>query len=919
MRTDSSAVAPDLSAWASPEFRRVTEWAVAAAVVMAAVTTLLDFFGRLGIMDATAIPRALAAFTMLIAGTTVVACIAERRSRELSRRRWALVLLGVGLGLIYLGQFVTYLIALNRTGYFEGWIEGIPLLLGAPFTAVGSVVLCWPPRMTAKDALTVIADSVLAGLALAFVWVALVAPSHTRSGSELDSTFAAFDVWAQYGAVLTFVVVAAANRKPGALPIRQLVLLQSGVLVYLTADIVGDSLQHADRESSVTWSLVFYAAAVALLRAFTVRPVLEPESPRAAKLRDLWSHGIPFLPLLLASAVALGVRLFIAPLTVEAVAFFTGTVVVGAIFLLIWRIDMARERRQVIDERLAANLQAAARSNWFSALVGDSQDLVTVVDRDCRIVFQTPSVLPMLGYEPTDLVGTQFADLAPRGNESEIGQWLLRSAHSSDDRGPHELVLRGSDGVEHETETMVTPLEGEGAEGFVLTTRDVTDRRQLRAALAESAQRDPLTGLPNREAFLSRLSQELVVARSGTVAVAMVDITSFRDFNDSRGHAIGDEVLQAVAAALARLPDSARVVARTGADEFGVIVVSDPLEFAIGELERELHETLDVLLTSDGRVARVGFDMGYAVVDDRHTSATDLLEQTDLAMAAARKARTGGVVRFESTMRSALIERLRAEADLREALDADRLVVHYQPIVALTDGKVLSVEALARLRSADGSLMSPDRFIPLAEDLGLIRQIGQMVLRRSLTDVQRLSEVLGRPISVAVNLSADQLDDSLTGVVAEALAVAGVPPSQLTLELTESILASRESEPAALLQSLRDLGCMLALDDFGTGYSSMAYLAELPVDYLKIDRSFVGAMGSSRNSLILVRTLLQMTHSLGLVAIAEGVETMEQADLLRGMQCDRAQGYLFSRPLALEDLLLALRVTSGVLPLSSSQ
>ena len=596
---------------------------------------------------------------------------------------------------------------------------------------------------------------------------------------------------------------------------------------------------------------------------FAIRPAIETDPPDGERLREVWSYLVPFSPVPLAGFALLAARLIYGPRGGVLLVLGFATVLTAGTVMVLDRLSLVRARRKVNREVLAANLRESTSSEWFGALIGDTQDLVTVLDREGCITYQTPTLLPMLGYDRDAFSGRYFNELAEGYKRRDIAQLLLRATHDPDDRGPYEMNLVARDGVRHATETVITPLRADGADGFVLTSRDVTDRRRLRSEFAESSLRDPLTRLPNRDAFLSRIRIEAPVALPGGLAIALFDLAAFRDLNDSRGHDVGDQVLRLVAAALETLPEYVRAVARTGPDEFGLIVVHDPVEFAMGEVERELEDQLAGVLLSDGRVHTIEFDMGYTVLTSRGSSS--LLEQADLALAESRTLPGSALVRYDPVLRSALVDRLRAEADLREALDEGRLIVHYQPVVDLATGAMCGLEALARMKGKDGSIVPPGQFIPVAESLGLINQIGESVLRQSLADIPEVSRALRREVMVSVNVSAEQLDDSLPALVSGLLAESGVPPGQLVLELTETALARNRDQARDLLAQLRGIGCSIALDDFGTGYSSMAYLAELPVDRLKIDRSFVGSMGSSRKSLVLVRTLLQMTHSLGLL------------------------------------------------------
>lgn len=906
-----------LTTGASRTFRRSLLAIGCLGLAVALAAAVLDALDRLRVLDIAGTgPRLVAALGLTIGWVTAVLGLGERRRRELRRRRPAFLILIVGISVIYLGQVLGYLVTASRAGTFESWVDDVPMAFGIAFLAAGLIQLSWPPGMTRRDRFVVASDGVLAALGLAIIWMLVIIPAQQPADSEFEALFLHVDPWAQYVAVLAVLVIAATSRRTGALPIRQLILLQSAPLLFVIAAIVGDVVPTADRQSSITWSIVGYLCALVVFVGFGVSPALEAEPPGSARLRDIWSVSLPFLPLPLAALSLLWYRLQAGELPLGVVGIAFAGLLIMITVNLVMRLVLARELQEIATSRMSDQLREGTKAEWFAALVGDSRDVVTVVDRDGRIVYQTPSVRGMLGYEQGALVDRPFADLLLDHSRSDLGQLLVRASHDDGDRGPHELTLLDSRGWAHDTETVVAPLRTGGTDGFVLTTRDVTDRRRLRAELVATGARDGLTGLTNREGFLAKLREVLSRARPDTLAVAVLDLESFRDLNDGRGHDAGDEVLRAVAAALDRLPDSARSVSRTGGDEFGILITEEEgAEPEVGDIDRELRGALASVLLADGSRVRVTFALGYTVFDGRDDSAVDLMEKADLALAAARTAQTRAVVRFEPTMRAALVARLRAEADLRDALDSDRLVVHYQPVVELRSGRIESVEALARLRGADGEMISPAEFIPRAEDLGLIHRLGQKVLHTALHDSALMAAEFGREIPVAVNVSSHQLDGQLLSTVTEALASTHSPASRLTLELTESVLAENTDAARGSLEQVRRLGCSVALDDFGTGYSSLAYLASLPVDLVKIDASFVGNLGSSSASFALVRTIVQLAQTLGLTTVAEGVESIEQADILRGMSCPRAQGYLYAAPLSITDLLLTVQLGEGVLPL----
>ncbi len=764
--------------------------------------------------------------------------------------------------------------------------------------------------MTRLDTWIAAGDGIVAAVALLLIWVQYVIPWQQPADSALENSLAALDVWSQYFALAVVVLIAAASRRSGSLPIRQLVLLQAAVLTYVVGDVLGDTVPGADRDAVVSYSIIPYCAAICVFLLFASRASLEPETQRSLRLREAWSVGLPVAVLLVALMGALGFRILVGPL--PRTVMWALIVVVMALVAVnaVGRWHNEVERRGLAQLQVTLPLEQATRSPWFDALIGDSRDLVTVIDRAGVVVYQTPSVLSLLGFGATEMVGRPFADLFPRRDPHTLAPLLLRASLGAGDRGPHELVLVDARGVQHDTETYIMPLRSGDADGFVLTTRDVTDRRLLRAQLAAAGARDHLTGLSNREVFLARLREEVPIAEPDTLGVLVLDLTAFRDVNDSRGHEVGDHVLRSVAAAMDRLPGTARVVARLAGDEFAALVSASPADPEIGAIDRELRDALRRVVVPNGGMLELDFDLGYAVLADRTTPAAELLEQADLALRAARGSGRH-IVRYSATLREGLVSRLRAETDLREALDRGALVVEYQPVVRIGDSTLVGLEALVRLRAPDGSLVPPEQFISRAEDLGLIERIGDLVLDTALRDSCLVRAAAGREITMAVNVSAAQLTPELVSRVGALLRARDVPASALMVELTETALAKNHEEAAAVLSGLRRLGVRVALDDFGTGYSSLAYLAGLPVDELKVDRSFVSQLGTSPTAFTLVRSVVQLAQALDLLTVAEGVETVEQADLLRGMGCELAQGYLFSRPAGIEEILASL-VRGGV-------
>ncbi len=427
---------------------------------------------------------------------------------------------------------------------------------------------------------------------------------------------------------------------------------------------------------------------------------------------------------------------------------------------------------------------------------------------------------------------------------------------------------------------------------------DITDRKV----------NDPLTGLPNRVLFLDRVSTALARARRRheiTTAVLLLDLDRFKVINDSLGHSVGDQLLIEVAERLAGCLAPGDTLARLGGDEFAVLL-DEPAELddAI-RLAEEVDEQLERPFVIFGHevftTASVGICCRTAANEAEEAETPEsLLRDADTAMHRAKAAGRNRYLVFSATMRQRALVQLRLETDLRRALDRGELALVYQPIVSLEDQRIQGFEALVRWNHPELGLLLPTEFIPLAEETGLILPLGEWVLRQACWQVrlwQRESDI-ERAITVSVNLSTKQLaQPDLLQVVRQALADAGLPATQLRLEITESAVIDSEEEACAVLESLRALGVQVAIDDFGTGYSSLSYLHRFPVDTLKIDRSFVSALGLEPRKGEVIKAIVTMARQLGVAVVAEGVETSEQLASLRQLSCDSIQGYCFSQPL----------------------
>ncbi len=452
----------------------------------------------------------------------------------------------------------------------------------------------------------------------------------------------------------------------------------------------------------------------------------------------------------------------------------------------------------------------------------------------------------------------------------------------------------------------------DGSTRLIGTVQDVSDRRAVESALAHQALHDSLTGLPNRAAFLGRLERVMAQRqlRPSGLAVFFLDIDRFKWLNDSRGHAAGDELLVKVGRRLRTTMRPGDTVARFGGDEFVVLCQDMPAEAEALHLAERVAWVLrrPVDVAGEETTITVSIGIAFLAADDLCMTSEALVRDADAAMYEAKEAGRDRHEIFDSATRLVAATRHDTVEALRRATVRDELVVHYQPMVALGSRDVVGFEALVRWNRPGHGLLEPDAFLGLAEEAGLMVPIGSAVLRSACRQVGAWQAARpggatsDRKLCVSVNLGRRQLlDQNLDHLVEEALVESGVLPHQLHLEITESVLHTDPDASARALGRLRDLGISVGVDDFGTGSSSLTYLKRFPLDVLKIDRSFVHGLGRDREDRAIVASVIDLAHAFGLTTVAEGVETLEQLDELRGLGCERGQGYLWSRPLPADE------------------
>ena len=553
----------------------------------------------------------------------------------------------------------------------------------------------------------------------------------------------------------------------------------------------------------------------------------------------------------------------------------------------------------------------------FRSLVRNSADVILILDADGLVTYETPTVERVLGYQAEARVGTSSFDIADPADVPWMQSMFADMASTAGAEVTADFRARHADGTWRWLQaTAKNLLHDPAVNGIVVNYRDITERRSLEEQLRYQAFHDGLTGLPNRALFMDRLEHALTRARRDDAALAVlyVDLDDFKSVNDSRGHGAGDELLVKVAERLRRTLRDADTAARMGGDEFAVLIEdardADAPEY-VGE--RILAALRDPFVVQ-GQSVRLSGSVGIAAYRGPDHSAEELLRHADVAMYAAKTQGKDRLTVFEPELHHATIDRHQLRADMHAALEAGQFTLQYQPLVRLDDEQLIGVEALLRWNHPARGLIQPIDFIPLAEESGLIVPLGRWVLYEACREAQRWTIECGRPIEMSINLSGRQVEDAqLVSDVQDALAAAGLEPGQLTLEITESVLLRDVEAVMTRLTDLKRLGVRLAIDDFGTGYSSLSYLRQLPVDILKVDRSFISAIDSGAAENALVRSIVSLAQILDLRTVAEGIEDPAQLDALRVLGVDQGQGFFFARPMGPRDVdgLLSGRLRRG--------
>ncbi|MGA4552187.1 putative bifunctional diguanylate cyclase/phosphodiesterase [Methylorubrum aminovorans] len=558
-------------------------------------------------------------------------------------------------------------------------------------------------------------------------------------------------------------------------------------------------------------------------------------------------------------------------------------------------------REEELSDRIA-RLNAALDTLSLGFLLYDRDHRLLVINRRYHEIYRLPPGAVTPGM-PAQEVLRRSVMAESRSDRSEAEHLAEIGALMGADAVPTQIQHLADGRI---VAIEIQPIDGGG---FVAIFEEVTERWNAEARIAHMARHDAVTELPNRVLLRERIEGAIIQARRDTgFAVLCLDLDNFKQVNDTLGHAVGDELLRAVAHRLRACLREVDIVARLGGDEFAVIQAAVETPADAATLAKRILDVVSAPYALTHHSVTIGVSIGIALAPSDGLEPERLMQCADVALYRAKGDGRGVFRFFEAEMDARLQARRSLELDLRAAFEAEVFDLHYQPIYDLSQERICGFEALLRWTHPTRGRVSPAEFVPLAEEIGLIVPLGEWVLRRACREAARWPEGL----KVAVNVSAAQFTSSaLIGTVKEALAESKLPARRLELEITESVLLVNGSATVAILHGLRDLGVRIAMDDFGTGYSSLSYLRSFPFDKMKVDQSFTRDLTVEQGSGFIVRAVVSLASSLGMTTTAEGVETPEQLAWLREEGCDEVQGYLFSPPVPASALPALLETWNG--------
>ncbi len=845
----------------------------------------------------------------LIGGSSIAALIVgTRRNSGGSRLPW--YLLAVGQGLFVTSDVLAY-------NYERLFASAMPFpsvvdpfhLAFYPFLVVGMLLLV-RERGENRDRAGLI-DALIVTLALAtLLWVYLIAPyadDHALSllGRLTSIAYPSMDILVL--GVVARVAAGSHRREPA------FAFLLAGAVVLLLSDAIhGWKLLGGGYETGgildTGWAIYY-----ALLGTAALHPSMRLLSTPGPEADGRLTRAR--LALLTCASLTVPLVIVVREALREPLDLYVLVGASGVMFaLVLLRMAGIFHRNEELALQMVALTEESAHQRSearLSSLIKNSSDVICIVGQAADVHYVSPSVERTFGYRPDAVVNSRLADIVHPDEVQRVLSFVASIATMSAARfSIAEFRVRHSRECWRDVEALGTNLLGDEAiAGIVLNIRDVSERKAFQAELEHQAFHDTLTGLPNRALFRNRVEHALAGQRRDRlpVAVLFLDIDDFKNVNDGLGHAAGDLVLQEVGR---RLEDCMRPVdtaARLGGDEFAILIHDTETELHAIEIAHRVMDALEASITLDGRDVTIATSIGIAFSDEGRLSGADadeLLRNADAAMYMAKEDGKGHYQVFQPEMHAKALARLELKTDLQRALDTGEFTLRYQPIMDLARGDMAGMEALVRWEHPVRGTLQPLEFVPLLEDTGMIVPVGRHILREACAWAAHMQRACPRvpALSMAVNVSACQLQSpEFIEEVRAALQETDIVPSSLILELTESVMMQDMELSLLRLKALRALGVKLAIDDFGTGYSSLNYIRQLPVDILKIDRSFLADPNPEVAEL--TTAIVQLARIFKLKAVAEGIENAGQLERLQGINCDFGQGFHFAKPLFGEEIL----------------
>lgn len=765
-----------------------------------------------------------------------------------------------------------------------------------------------------ESALALLFDVMIVGLTLfSLAWqIVLSLTLGHNEGSELQRataiTYVAFDIVLL---ALGFVALTR-NRRERSFGHFAILLLFGGVLVSAAGDLILAHFIATGSNGDDRKFTAFYFDQYLLMAWFIFEAIASyRRSPR------ILPQSVPTFASMFAVVVSTAISLPMLLISGRPVDGATLTVGMGIVVTLVARqfillrenlrfsgnLELLVDKRTGQLERRSRQLQE--REERFRALVQHSSDVVMVIDNDANITYVSPSVEQVFGYSPDEW--TEYGLDSVTDERSIAWKRVVAQAIRMSGRPMTlEWSVKHKNGSVRGVESLVTALtDVDSVKGVVVNTRDVSERRALEQRLRHQASHDALTGLANRTLFRASVLNAVDRLRQENMHFALYfcDLDGFKSVNDSLGHAIGDELLIDISHRLLELAPEDAVVARLGGDEFALLMPLEPSGDSSEDIARNIIRSVTLPFIVRGKEAAIGVSIGVITSELPFEDIDDLLAKADLAMYMAKSTGKNHFVPFEPEMHDALVHQLHLEDELRHVLEREELMLRYQPVIDIEDGSILGAEVLLRWVHPEFGLIPPSDFIPLAEESGLIVPIGYWVIEQTCAQFSSFVADKGTPLRISVNVSARQLQESdFVERIADILSHSMIDPRQVIFEITETVLLSDHSGAKEKMEQLRELGVRFAIDDFGTGYSSLSRLRQLPLDVIKIDKSFVQELGTGVGDKAIVQAILSLGEVLGLQTIAEGVETHAQLAELRAMGCPYAQGFLFSEAISVLEL-----------------